>query len=164
VKNILNQIRGLTDKQSLETQVDEELRFHIDMQTIDYQQRGLSHDESRAKAKVRFGDVERIKKECIRIGSGKTVLIWILNSVFMFCLTMGLLLRAFVPEMHVNRVGDVMMMIGGLGILLVYAKQAGARVLNSNSDTIALGLKNNIPPTAFDERGRTPFERVRADD
>jgi len=76
---------------------------------------------------------------------------------------MGLLLRTLVPEMHVNRVGDVMMMIGGLGILLVYSRQAGSKVFNPNSN-IRLGLKNNVPPTAFDEQGRTPFDRVRADD
>jgi len=56
-----------------------------------------------------------------------------------------------------------MMMIGGLGILLVYAKQAGARVLNSSAKPVRLGL-NNAPPVAFDEQGRTPFDRVRADD
>ena len=163
MRNILNRIRARVDKPSIETEVDLELRFHIDMQALDYEHRGLSPGESRAKAEARFGDVERIRKECIRIGSGSTVLVWILNSVFMFCLTMGLLLRTLVPEMHVNRVGDVMMMIGGLGILLVYARQAGSRVFNPNSN-IRLGLKNNVPPTAFDEQGRTPFDRVRADD
>lgn len=164
MKSILNQIRRRTDKPSIETEVDEELRFHIDMQTLDYQQQGLPHDESRVKAETRFGNVERIKKECIRISSGRTILTWVLNSVFLFCLTMGLLLRVLALETHVKRVGDVMMMIGGLGILLIYAKHTGAKVFDTNSDTLRLGLRNHVPPSAFDEEGRTPFDRVRADD
>src|SRR6058998_3041792 len=98
------------------------------MQAHHYESRGLSREESRAMAEARFGDVKKIRTECIRIGTGKSVLIWILNSVFLMSLLVGLLLRVLIPETHINRVGDVMMMIGGLGILLVYAKQAGATV------------------------------------
>jgi hypothetical protein len=158
-------VRSLQDlfrkKPTIETEVDEELNFHIDMQTRDYQNQGISRERSRTMAEARFGNVGRIKKECVRIGSGKTFLIWILDAVFMMSLVMGLLLRVFVPEMHVNRVGDVMMMIGGLGILLVYAKQCGANVFNSTSQK-PLGL--NTPPIGFDDKGRTPFDRVRSDD
>lgn len=158
-------MRSLQDlfrkKPTIETEVDEELTFHIDMQTRDYQSQGISREQSRTMAEVRFGNVSRIKKECVRIGSGKTVLIWVLDAVFMMSLMLGFLLRLFVPEMHVNRVGDVMMMIGGLGILLVYAKQCGANVFNSTSQK-PLGL--NTPPIGFDEKGRTPFDRVRSDD
>ena len=148
-------------KPTIESEVDEELTFHIDMQTRDYESQGKSRAQSRAMAEARFGNVSRIKKECVRIGSGKTVLIWILDAVFMMSLVMGLLLRLSVSEMHVHRVGDVMMMIGGLGILLVYAKQCGTNVFSSSSNK-PLGL--NTPPVGFDERGRTPFDRVRSDD
>ena len=157
-------MRSLQDlfrkKPTIETEVDEELTFHIDMQARDYESQGVSRERSRTMAETRFGNVSRIKKECVRIGSGKTFLIWILDAVFMMSLVTGLLLRLFVPEMHVNRVGDVMMMIGGLGILLVYAKQCGANVFNSTSQK-PLGL--NTPPIGFDEKGRTPFDRVRED-
>jgi hypothetical protein len=157
-------VRSLQDlfrkKPTIETEVDEELTFHIEMQTRDYESQGISRERSRTMAETRFGNVSRIKKECVRIGSGKTFLIWILDAVFMMSLVTGLLLRLFVPEMHVNRVGDVMMMIGGLGILLVYAKQCGAYVFSATSQK-PLGL--NTPPVGFDEKGRTPFDRVRED-
>jgi hypothetical protein len=55
-----------------------------------------------------------------------------------------------------------MMMIGGLGILLVYAKHAGTRILDSDQET-RLGLDKGTP-VGFDEKGRTPFDRVRIDD
>ena len=164
MKNILNSFNKAPGKPSIEAEVDEELRFHIDMQANEYESRGLSHEESRSMAEVRFGDVERIRKECIHIGAGKSVLFCFLTSIFMLSLLIGLSLRFFIPESHVNRVGDVMMMIGGLGILLVYAKHAGAIAFKSNAATLGLGLKSSSPPVAFDEQGRTPFERVRGDE
>lgn len=164
MKNLSDLVRRSVKKSRIEAEVDEEFRFHIDTQAHDYESRGLSHDEAREMAEARFGDVARIKKECLRISYGKSVLIWILNSVFMFSLVMGLFLRVLVPESHVNRVGDVMMMIGGLGILLVYAKQAGSMVFKSSATPFRLGLKTESPPVSFDEQGRTPFDRVRTDD
>jgi len=164
VKNILEHIGRLIDKNSIENDVDEELRFHIDMQTGDYERRGLSSDESRLMAENRFGNVERIRKECLRISTRSSVLIWILNSVFMLFFIVGMCLRFSVAEVHFHRVGVVMMMIGGLGVLLVYAKQAGTTLFNDNSNPLKLGLRTYTPPRSFDEQGRTPFDRVRTDD
>jgi hypothetical protein len=150
-------------KHSIADEVDEEFGFHLDMRAREYERRGVSSEKSKAMAEARFGNVEKIRTECIQISSRKSVLIWLLNSVFMLSFVVGFFLRMLVPEVHVHQVGNVMMMIGGLGILLVYAKQAGARVLNSSAKPVRLGL-NNAPPVAFDEQGRTPFDRVRADD
>jgi hypothetical protein len=161
VSNLLNLFKR---KRTIEVEVDEELRFHIDMQTDDYAFRGLSREKSKAMAEARFGDVKKIRTECIRISSGRTVLVWLLNSVFLLSLLIGLFLRVLAEELHVNRIGQLMMMIGGLGILLVYAKQAGAMVFKSNTQTFQLGLKKPSVPLSFDEKGRSPFDRVRTDD
>jgi hypothetical protein len=160
VKNFFKQIRS---KRTVAKDVDEELRFHLEMQAGDFESRGLSPEQSEAMAKVRFGDVEKVRNECIQISARRSVLIWVLNSVFLLSLIIGFFLRLIVPEMHINRVGEVMMMIGGLGILLVYAKQAGAQMLTSDGEATRLGLDNG-PPVGFDEKGRTPFDRVRSDD
>lgn len=150
-------------KHSIADEVDEEFGFHLDMRAREYERRGVSSGKSRAMAEARFGDVEKIRTECIQISSRKSVLIWLLNSVFLLSFVVGFFLRMLVPEMHVHQVGNVMMIIGGLGILLVYVKQAGTRVLNANSKPFRLGL-DNTPPVGFDEQGRTPFDRVRSDD
>jgi len=160
VKNFLESITRRSRKVLIENEVDEELHFHIDMQTSDYELRGITPEESRVMAEARFGDVERIKSECISISTGNTFLTWVLTFVFLMSLIVGLLVRALSPEMHVTRVGDVMMMIGGLGILLVYAKRAGSMGFTKSS-SVRLGL-NNSPPASFDEEGRTPFERVKS--
>jgi len=161
VKNLFKLFQRGSD--SIENEVDEEFRFHLDMQTKAYEDRGHTSPKSREMASARFGNVEKIRTECVRISSGKSALIWVLNTLFLLSLLIGLLLRVLGPEMHINRVGDVLMMIGGLGILLVYAKQAGANVYRSTANTLHLGLHNS-PPVSFDEKGRTPFDRVRADD
>jgi hypothetical protein len=160
VKNLPGLITRRSRKASIENKVDEELRFHIDMQATDYTRLGITPEESRVMAEARFGDVERIKSECIRISTGNTFLTWMLTFVFLMSLIAGLIIRALSPEMNVTRVGTVMMMIGGLGILLVYAKRAGAMVF-TRSSSVRLGL-NNSPPVSFDEQGRTPFERVKS--
>ena len=160
MKNFLKSITRRSRQSSIENEVEEELHFHIDMQTCDYESRGITPEESRVMAEARFGDIEKIKSECISISTGKTFLTWVLTFVFLTSLIVGLIVRVLSPEMHVTRVGDVMMMIGGLGILLVYAKRAGSMVF-SKSNSVRLGL-NNSPPVSFDEQGRTPFERVKS--
>lgn len=158
MRNLLNLFKR---KRTIVDEVDEELRFHLDMRTDEYTIHGLSDEESKAKARARFGDVERIRTECIRIGSRSTVLVWFLNSVFLFNLFVGLVLRIIAPVLTVRRVGEVMMMIGGLGILLVYAKQAGTSVFKSDAQSFKLGLQQPSLPVSFDEKGRSPFDRVR---
>jgi len=130
------------------------------MQASDYTSLGITLEESQAMAKARFGDVEKIKGECISISTGNTFVTWVLTFVFLMTLIVGLIVRALSPEMHITRVGHVMIMIGGLGILLVYAKRAGSMMF-TNSSSVRLGL-NNSPPVSFDEQGRTPFERVKS--
>ena len=161
MRNLLNLFKR---KRIIEQEVDEEFRFHLDMQTDDYAIRGLSGEESKAKAKARFGDVEKIRTECVRISARSTVLLWILNSIFLFNLFTGLVLRVTASVLTVRRVGDVMMMIGGLGILLVYAKQAGTSGVKPENQSIKLGLQKPSVPISFDEKGRTPFDRVRSEE
>jgi len=158
VKNFLELI-SRSRKASIENEVHEELQFHIDTQASDYTSLGITPEESRVLAEARFGDVERIRSECIRISTRNTLLTCVLTFVFLMSLVVGLLVRALSTEVNVTRVGTVMTMIGGLGILLVYAKRAGSMVF-TQSGSVRLGLDNS--PVSFDEQGRTPFERVKS--
>lgn len=45
--------------------VDDELRFHIEMRTREYIARGMSPEDARRRAAERFGDVTRAREECI---------------------------------------------------------------------------------------------------
>jgi hypothetical protein len=154
----LRELIRRNSKPSIESEVEEELQFHIDMQSFDYERIGVTAEKSRVMAEARFGNVEKVKTECVRISKRTTVISWLLNAMFLMFLFIGLSVWIIGPEMHIRRVGNVMMMIGGLGILLVYAKHAGAMMLNSKIQRLGL---NKPTLVNFDEQGRTPFDRVR---
>ncbi len=154
------------DGRALQRQVEEELQFHIDMRALDYQREGLDFDVSLERAKVRFGDFEMVKRQCVEIGARSSVGTWILKVLFTISFLLGVLVKIQNPELNVTRIGSVLMMIGIFGGLLLLGKTMRVRNFNSASEPLRLGLHNiaDSIPLAFDENGRTPFERVKADD
>lgn len=48
--------------------VDEELRFHIDMRVEEYMARGMTKDEARRAVMARLGDLDTARAECIALG------------------------------------------------------------------------------------------------
>ena len=55
-------IRSLTGRRAIEDGLDEEVRFHIDQQTTKNLRAGMSPDEARRQAFLRFGGVESVKE------------------------------------------------------------------------------------------------------
>ena len=47
--------------------VNDELRFHVDMRVAEYVARGMSENEARRRAADRFGDVDRTRDSCVDI-------------------------------------------------------------------------------------------------
>jgi putative ABC transport system permease protein len=47
--------------------VDEELRFHLEMRTAEYAASGLSRDAARSQAEQRFGSIDRARDACLEI-------------------------------------------------------------------------------------------------
>ena len=151
---------------ALQRQVEEELQFHIDMRALDYQREGLDFDVSLERAKVRFGDFEMVKRQCVEISARSSVGIWILKVLFTISFILGVLVKVKNPELNVTQIGSVLMMIGIFGGLLLLGQTMRVRNFNSASEPLRLGLRSiaDSVPRAFDENGRTPFERVKADD
>jgi putative ABC transport system permease protein len=52
-----------------EADVDDELRFHIEMRVRDYMVRGMSEDDARAAVARRLGDLARTRAECVTINT-----------------------------------------------------------------------------------------------
>jgi hypothetical protein len=48
-------------------EVEEELRFHIEMLERKYAQQGMSAADAKAAALRRFGNIETVKKQCAHI-------------------------------------------------------------------------------------------------
>jgi predicted permease len=52
---------------NVQSDVDEELRFHLEMRVAEYSARGMSPDDARRLAERRFGDERKARAECISI-------------------------------------------------------------------------------------------------
>src|SRR5215213_300136 len=68
-KRIAMLLRALTSKRSVEAELDEEMRFHMDMQADAHARRGVPAVEARRRARLAFGSVEQ-HKEAMREGRG----------------------------------------------------------------------------------------------
>ncbi|PYT78556.1 MAG: hypothetical protein DMG40_19660 [Acidobacteria bacterium] len=64
LRDLWFRVRALFWRRSVETELDEELRFHLERQVEKYVQNGLSREESQQRARVEFGGVELAKEEC----------------------------------------------------------------------------------------------------
>ncbi|HZI16900.1 MAG TPA: permease prefix domain 1-containing protein, partial [Myxococcus sp.] len=56
---------------AVEQDVDEELRFHLELRAEKLQREGLSPAQAHEAAQRDFGDLERVRAECIRLGHEK---------------------------------------------------------------------------------------------
>ena len=160
------QLRRRFQRNTQQLEVEAELRFHLDMQTRDYENEGLANTEAMAKAQLRFGDFTQIKNQCVQIATRNSAGARIMKFVFGFSFLVGVFLRSLALQRNVTHVGDVLIMIGVSGGLLLMAKQMRERNSVSQIEPLRLGLQpeKQFTPIAFDEDGRTPFERARGGD
>ena len=68
-KRIRMWLQALISRRHVERELDEEMRFHIDMEAAKHARRGLPPDEARRRASLAFGSVEQ-HKEAMREGRG----------------------------------------------------------------------------------------------
>lgn len=61
------QLRSLIWRTPVAEEVDADLDFHLEMSARELMEEGLNQAEAEARARARFGDVERIKRECVEI-------------------------------------------------------------------------------------------------
>jgi hypothetical protein len=153
------------DRNAFPREVEEELRFHIEMQALDYEREGLTPEASLAKAELRFGDFAQVRMQCVQIAFQSSARTRVMKMLFIITFLVGLLIKLMGPEFHTARIGHLLMAIGILGGLLLFATRVGATRFTPDRTSFRLGLFENSDaiPVSFDEQGRTPFERVRDD-
>jgi predicted permease len=64
VSDLLYRLRALFRRNSMEAELDEELRAHLEHQVEKYVQSGLSHEEAARRAKIELGGLDQVKEEC----------------------------------------------------------------------------------------------------
>ncbi|HEX8691760.1 MAG TPA: ABC transporter permease [Longimicrobium sp.] len=58
----------LVTGRDVDAEVDEELRFHLEMRAAEYAAAGAPPEQARGRALSRFGDLERVRRACLAIG------------------------------------------------------------------------------------------------
>lgn len=150
----------------IERQVEEELRFHCEMLTEEYQEMGMQEEAARDATSRRFGDVERVQAECVEISRRNRPALKLLKLLLLLALMSGLFLRMNSVEINFKQLADLLMATGVLGQLLLHVR--GLRAIPSpvvkGEPTLSIlgqGVSSSIE--AYDEKGRTPVERLVAD-
>jgi hypothetical protein len=144
--------RRLFGSEAIEREVEEELRFHLDSLTEQHLQNAGSFEEAQASALRRFGDVEQVKDECVEISKRNRAFIRALKSLTVLIFLAGILVRIFSTELHVDRVGQMLIAIGVMGRLFLYVRGLKPAVFRQKSDTSSpLMLQQNTykPPTSL---------------
>ena len=162
-------LKGLVqsfDGEQTKREIEEELRFHLDLLTDEHCRQDLAWDEARVAAQKRFGNVEQIRDQCVEISRrshpSSRALKFFLTIVFL----VGVLVRVFSPEYHLTRVGDILIAVGILSRMLLYVRGLNPSSFFSKPETSSpLMLNENGQATiaAYDPSKRTPVERVISD-
>ena len=109
-----------TMKTSLD--VEEELRFHIDMLERKYAQQGMPVAEAKAAALRRFGKFETVKRQCVTIRKRSSLLQRVLKMFSILIALTGLAIHMLSSDYRVGRIGSVLIMIAIAGRLLLYVR------------------------------------------
>jgi hypothetical protein len=149
------------DSQTIEREIEEEFRFHLEMLTLEHLQKHMSLAEAEDAARNRFGNVEQIKDQCVEISKNAHPLIRALKSFVIVVFLAGVLLRVFSTELHLVRVGDILIFIAVLSRLFVYVRGLNPSSFRSTSEApLILNEKSRAPINACDNGSLTPIERV----
>ena len=116
--NLISRVNG--NKTSLD--VEDELQFHVEMLERKYMQEGMCAADAQAAALRRFGNFQRVKKQCVEITKRSTLLRRVLKSSLLLLGLVGLSISIGSSDYKVDRVGHVMIMIAVMGRLLLYVR------------------------------------------
>jgi hypothetical protein len=153
MKDLKRRLFSPTGSEAIEREGEEELQFHLDLLTQQNLQQADSFEEARACALRRFGNVEQVKDECVEISKRNRAVMRVLKSFFVLVFLLGILVRIFSDELHVDRVGQMLIAIGFMGRLFLYVRGLKPAVFRQKSDTSSPLMLNNTykaPTSLFD--------------
>lgn len=164
MKAVLKGLFHRFDRDVIERQIEDELRFHLDLLTEHHLERNLPLPEARDAALKRFGNVEEIKEQCAEISRNNRPLIRALKSLLILVFLLGVLVRVFSTELAVTRAGDVLIVIALLGRVFFSVRGLNpSRFTSIDENSSPLMLNGPRSFTAYDQKKRTPLERVISD-
>ena len=158
----LNGLLRSFDSQQDRREIDDELRFHLDLMTDELCGKGIPRGEARARAEAQFGNIEQIRNQCLEISMRNSPQTRALKYFLILVFLTGVLVRVLGTEFHVIRIGTILIALGLLGRLLLYVRGLNpSSFLSKDNDSSPLKLNDaQMSFTSYDQRMRTPVERV----
>ena len=154
------------DRDLTERQVEEELQFHLELLTEQHLQQDMSLAKAKDAALERFGNLEQIKDQCVEISRSNRPLIRALKSFLILVFLVGVLVRVLSTELGVHHLGSILILVAVSGRLFFYVRSLNpSRFTPKDGLSSPLMLNENglTSFAAYDQRGRTPLERVISD-
>src|SRR5919199_4862817 len=71
LRSLLARVRGLVRSEAIHDEIDEEMRFHIDMRAEENARAGMSPAQARREAERRFGGLTRMKERGYEVRGGR---------------------------------------------------------------------------------------------
>ena len=112
----------LPNRRKTTFEVDEELQFHLDMLERKYAQQGMPDAHAKTAALERFGNLERVRKQCVAIRRRNSLLRRVLNTASILIALTGLAIHSLNSDYKVTRIGTMLITIAVSGRLLVYVR------------------------------------------
>jgi hypothetical protein len=149
----------------IDREIEEQLRFHIELLTQANLEQDMSPEEAKEAALKRFGDIEQIRDQCSQISRRSQPVVRALKTLFLLLFLCGVLLRVSFTELHITHVGDLLIIVPALGRLLLYVRTLNPSSFTSKPATSSpLMLRERTELfAAYDQRNLTPVERVISD-
>ena len=125
--------------------VEEELQFHIEMLQGNYTRNGMSAAEAKTAAARRFGNFERVKRQCVDIRRRNSLLQRVLKTSTILIALIGLSIHFLASNYKVERIGNTLIMIAIAGRLLIYVRGLGpSSFLRTNATSVITGTPDDV--------------------
>lgn len=124
-------------RRSVACDVEEELRFHVEMLERKFAQHGMSSADAKAAALRRFGNPDKVRNQCVEIRRRSSSMRRLLKMLSILIALAGLPIQVLSVDYKVARIGGVLIMIGILGRLLLHVRGLSPSTFPTAKDGVA---------------------------
>ena len=142
-----------SNRKQMVFEVEDELRFHIEMLERKYVKDGMSAAAAKAAALRRFGSLERAMKQCVNIRNRNSLLRRVLKTSLILMGLAGLAIRILSSDLHVDHIGDILIMIAIAGRLLLYVRGLSPSNFLSGTNETCPSIVTEAPQNGSKLRG-----------
>lgn len=137
-----------SNSRKIPLEVEEELQFHIYMLERKYAQRGMSAAAAKSAALSRFGNLEKVKKQCVDISRRHTLLRRVLKASSVLIALTGLAIHVLSSDYKIARIGTMLIAIAIFGRLLLYVRGLSSWTFLPRTKQTSLSLVTDTPEDA----------------